>query len=360
MIKFVVLVLLLWCQFGWAHKASDSYLYFDGSSLRLDIALVDMLRLQNMDLDGDGALRWGELTASQAEFAVRVESALSLRSSQSGACALVAGLSGISEHSDGPYSSWRLSSPCFASPGGTLLLEYNLLFERDPLHRLLYKLADAEGERIGVLSPEQNTVFLTGGDHSLWATAGNFFWQGVIHLVGGFDHVLFLLVLVLPALSRSSGLHTLGHTMRELAWVVSAFTLAHSITLVMASMGWVRFPIAVVETVIAISISIAAALAFWPAQHVQRYLAFGFGLIHGFGFASVLADLLAASSLRVVALASFNIGIEVGQLVLVALALALLFPLREQRWFQRLLPVPLVLAAGVGVMWAVERAGDWL
>lgn len=344
-----------------AHKASDSFIYAAPGKLRIDIALQDMLRLQVMDLDGDGQLRWGELLAGEAEFANRLLAGISLIDARAPAgtgarCDLRAAIRGISEHSDGPYASWALQSPCLDS-GRALRLEYDFLFARDPLHRALYNIQTAEGKtRVGVLSPGDAGVLLSGPTLTLWQTSSQFFVQGVIHLLTGYDHLAFLLVLLLPVINPRSGYASTAATARELALIVTAFTLSHSLTLVLATLGWIVLPSHWVEFAIALSISAAALLAFLPQPKLQRYLALGFGLIHGIGFAGVLADLLDQSAARTLALASFNVGVEVGQLAVVLVGLLLLLPLRNRRVFQRrVIPATLCLTAATGVYWAMLR-----
>jgi hypothetical protein len=353
-----VLVFALLSNGAWAHKASDSFLYFNGDNqeLRLDLALRDMLRLQDMDLDGDGALRWAELQASETAFKRYIKQGLKVQ--QQGRdkhCPITMRLAGITQYSDGPYASWLIRSPCFAESSG-LSLDYQLLFDRDPLHRALYRLADGESESIGVLSPSQHRLSLDVTDGSAWQTISNFFYQGVIHLLLGYDHLLFLLVLLLPVLNNKEGISTPMAAVKELSWIVTMFTLSHSITLVLATLGWLVLPSGPVEVTIALSISLAALLAFWPHRRFQRYLALGFGLIHGLGFAGVLAGLLSQSASTPLALASFNIGIETAQIALVIMAVMLLYPIRHTMFFQRVLvPGSLGITAMAGLFWAVNR-----
>jgi len=180
---------------------------------------------------------------------------------------------------------------------------------------------------------------------------GEFVSLGVRHILGGFDHLAFLVALIVA----SRGL-------RALVGVVTSFTLAHSLSLGCASIGWVVPPARAVELVIALSIVFVALRnllddrprRLWPE-------AFGFGLVHGLGFAGALSETLASEPQKLPALYGFNLGVEIGQLAVVLLAVALLAAARrgaaaEQlapRWVR--LPASLVVAL-LGSYWVVSRA----
>lgn len=342
-----------------AHKVSDSFLYLTDSSVRLDLAIEDLLRLDRvggaaLDQNGDGTLTWGELVLAEERLGSAITAGVSLSLGQS-PCALAATLAGISRHSDGPYSAWQIDSPCLAQ-GGNLSLSYRLLFERDPLHRGLYRL-QREGEDIhfGVLSPQSDTVnWLETG---YWSTAKAFFVQGVIHLVTGYDHLLFLLALLLPVLRDQAGERRLSTVVRETVWIVTMFTAAHSVTLALATLGYLSLPSGPVEVAIALSVTAAALLALSPLHYrYQMALAFGFGLIHGLGFAGMLAGLLDATAGKAVALLSFNVGIELAQLLLVAVLVPILYTLRDYRTFFNIAsPLTSTAIAVVGLYWAWLR-----
>jgi hypothetical protein len=140
--------------------------------------------------------------------------------------------------------------------------------------------------------------------------------------------------------------------------VVTAFTIAHSITLSLAALEMVSLPSKMVESVIAISVALAALNNIFPVVKVERlwYVAFGFGLIHGFGFANVLADLELPRSVLAIALLSFNIGVELGQIVIVAVFFPVIFLMRNHSLY---LPVKLKLGSAlialVACSWTVDR-----
>lgn len=183
---------------------------------------------------------------------------------------------------------------------------------------------------------------------SAWATFGEFLWQGVWHILIGLDHILFVVVL-LVAVRR----------FKELALVVTSFTLAHSLTLALGALELVNPDPVIVESVIALSIVYVAIENLSTDQPRARYLVtFGFGLIHGFGFSGVLRDLGLPATHLAPALLAFNLGVELGQLALVAPLFPALAWLRARRptWARRLtlaMSAPVLLIA---VYWFFQRA----
>jgi hypothetical protein len=184
----------------------------------------------------------------------------------------------------------------------------------------------------------------------------------VRHIALGTDHLLFLLSLLLPAVLRRSGgrweperaLRAAGAGVLR---VVTAFTLAHSLTLSLAALGVLRLPSRLVETAIAASVVLAAANNLWPCVGGRRWLAaFGFGLVHGLGFASVLAGLGLPRTALVASLLAFNLGVELGQLAFVAALWPIVWRLRRWPGYPRV-----VLAGGsvaialLASLWLVER-----
>ncbi len=198
-----------------------------------------------------------------------------------------------------------------------------------------------------------------------WQALLQFGLQGLWHIWIGFDHILFLLSLLLPAVlvyqSRrwvpAEGFRQGGV---EVLKVVTAFTVAHSITLTLATLQWVVLPSRLVESTIAASVVLAALNNVWPLFQGQRWtVAFLFGLIHGFGFASVLTDLGLPSSALLVALFGFNLGVEVGQLAIVAVFLPLAWGLRSTAFYRRgVMTVGSLMIAALASIWLTERLFD--
>lgn len=357
-----LLLLALISQSGLAlaHKASDSFIYLDTTAgeLRIDVALRDLALLVPLDRDGDLQITGREVRSQREAITRTVESALEL-SAESGPCSLQGLQWGLSRHSDGRYAAARYRINC---PGGGEAdqLQYSLLFDRDSLHRGLVEITSDTDVSLAVLSPDHNELALATETSGMLATFTTFLREGVIHLLIGLDHILFLLVLVLPVslIGKDPESDTVKARMVRLAGIITAFTVAHSMTLALAALDLVTLPIAWVETVIALSIAVAALNVAWPVLGKKTWkLAFAFGLIHGFGFASVLGDLTSGVSDMAVALAGFNLGVELGQLGLLVLGFPVLYLLSQWRLYQRaLVPGILLAVAGISLFWAAERA----
>ena len=362
----VVLVLLLCQATAWAHKASDSYLMVDvkgqAVTAQWDIALRDIDFALGLDRDGNAEITWGELRARQSDVAAWALSRLTV--SRGGVCPLgVTGLQ-VDDHTDGGYAVLHLRGEC---PGatGALGLEYRLLFDLDKLHRGLLRLTLEDKTYTTVLSPTSGVVQFGAAQASRWAQFSQYLIEGIWHIWIGFDHILFLVSLLLPAvlvlhMRRWQGVSSFGTATREVLWVVTSFTVAHSITLSLAALGLVSLPSRLVESAIALSVVLAAANNLWPVVENRRWLvAFGFGLIHGFGFASVLAELGLPADALVLSLLGFNAGVELGQLAIVAGFLPVAFWLRNTRLYLRgVFVLGSWLTMLVALVWLVERALD--
>jgi hypothetical protein len=365
--KFAVLWVLLLCHMtAWAHKASDSYLIMDitGSAVTVqwDIALRDIDFALGLDRDGNAEITWGELRARQSDVAAWALSRLTL--TRSGVCPLALTSLQVDEHTDGGYAVLHLSGVC---PGaaGTLGLQYRLLFDLDSLHRGLLRLNLDGATHSTVLGPTSGLVQFGAAQASRWSPFSQSLVEGMWHIWIGFDNILFLLALLLPSVlvletRRWQGVSSFGMALREVLWVVTSFTAAHSITLSLAALGLVSLPSRLVETAIALSVVLAAANNLSPVVEHRRWLvAFGFGLIHGFGFASVLAELGLPADALVLSLLGFNAGVEVGQMAIVAGFLPIAFLLRNTRFYLRgVFVMGSWLTMLVALVWLLERAFD--
>ena len=357
---------LLLCGPVLAHKASDSYLRLDVQGAQVsgqwDIALRDIDFALGLDADGNGEITWGELRVRHDAVAVWALSALTLE--RGGTCPLRVTQHQVDEHTDGAYAVLTLAATCPAD-SGDLALTYRLLFDLDGLHRGLLRL-DLDGlTHSTVIAPDTRRQFFSAESVSRLTQFRQFLVQGVWHIWIGFDHILFLLSLLLPVvLVRTNdgwqGVGRLREAGREVLWVVTSFTLAHSITLSLAALGFVSLPSRLVESAIALSVVLAAFNNIVPLFDRRRWLvAFVFGLIHGFGFASVLAELGLPKDTLVLSLVGFNLGVEAGQLAIVAALLPVIFWLRNTAFYRRgvLLGGSLLIML-LALVWLAERVLD--
>ena len=346
-----------------AHKPSDSYLSLTprdgGWAARWDIALRDLEYAIGLDGNGDGAITWGEVRARESAVVAYALEHLTLRASDS-PCPARPGPLRVVEHSDGAYAVLDFALDCPAA--GVQALDYRLFFALDPSHRGLLRVDAPTGTETAVLSPERPQHLLNGAPASGWQQFASYWKEGVWHIWIGFDHILFLLALLLPAVlwwenGRWRPAAALRTVLLETAAIVTAFTLAHSLTLTLAVLSVVDLPSRLVETVIAFTIVLAALNNLFPLVTTRRWsLAFGLGLIHGFGFAGALRDLGLPGDALALALAGFNLGVETGQLVIVAVVLPLAYALRQTWLYRRLaLPVGSAAVASLALVWCLER-----
>ena len=359
-VSALLFVLLMMCCVDptAAHQTNTSYanLSVDDRTITLVLAMDDgdllLLFGETMDANGDGEL-WAdemvaEAEASQAWLAQRVR--------------LLA---------DGAPVAPSLGHPRVEADGdGNLFLKVALqvVLEAEPVsaqvdlsqllqppllsvHRNLLKVViPGQPEALVVLSAEQprHEVRLREEATGFWTQAGRFVWLGVEHIWIGYDHILFLLALIV-----------VGQRLGPLVKIVTAFTIAHSITLVLATLGWVILPSRLVEAGIALSIVYVAADNFWLGDGRYRWLlTFCFGFVHGFGFANVLRELGLPSEGLLASLLAFNVGVEAGQITIVAVLFPFILWLSRQSFHRR--AVQLISAAILlfGLGWLVERVFD--
>lgn len=345
-----------------AHKASDAYLFADpssqGSSVRWDIALRDLDAVLPLDADADRQLTWGEVRAAWPAIDALALGALKVRD-----CRFSIDSHALEQRQDGAYAVLLMSTACRIEAGTPV--SYTLFRDVDPTHRGLLRVRQAAGaDALRVLDPTSPEA-TEGAPASAAPSAASFLREGVHHIVTGYDHLLFLLCLLLPAvLRREDGRWQAVAGWRAALWpvakTVTLFTLAHSVTLALATLGWVHVPPSIVEPAIAVTIMLAALDNIRPLIRRGRGpIAFVFGLIHGFGFAGVLGELQLPPAAFGWALFQFNLGLELGQLAMVLLVVPALYLLR-----QRPLYVPGVMGAGslaaimLAGVWLVERVAD--
>jgi len=350
-----------------AHKPSDSRLSLGASDAaghiegRWDIALRDLDEVVGLDADGDGVITWGELRHRHADIASYALGRLTL-DADGQPCRIEAGEQLVDTHSDGAYTVLPLRIQCAAAPS-QLAIGYRLLADIDAQHRGLLKLDTAGGTRSAVLLPQGEAQRFTLAQPGRLQQFVQYLVEGVWHIWIGFDHILFLLALLLPAVRvwqppRWVPVARFAPAFWDVVRVVTAFTLAHSITLTLATLQWVSLPSRAVESAIAASVLLAALNNLYPWVLGRRWVvAFGFGLIHGFGFASVLAELGLPSDALLLSLLGFNLGVELGQLAIVVVFLPLAYALRRT-WLYRMVVFAggSALIAALAAAWLAERA----
>ncbi len=320
----------------------------DRIEAHLTFARADIESLIPVDADRDGKI-------TQAEFAQIKPQLLAL--AKESIAVFAAGHSIQTEVSnveldDSEGIHFKLS---FAKPEGEAFTFQSKLLDRLPRgHKQYLELLSDGNKLIGSRLLETGSNLYEPSAALLAETAERpqsfweFFKLGIEHIVTGFDHLAFLLALLLA-----------GSSLREAAKIITSFTIAHSITLGLATFDVVNLPSGIVEPIIAVSIVYVGLENILRREVKKRWLiTFAFGLIHGFGFASVLRELGIADqgSAAIVPLFSFNLGVEIGQIAIAALVLPLIWKLRRQPSFAvRYAPACSLLIVLAGGWWLLER-----
>ena len=358
-----------------AHELSSGYLTLSAGeentySGELLLKPDDIGQVAGLDTNGNGALTWGEIHQNQPLLQSYIAKVLSIKVDDT-PCKISLSMPNIRSVSGDSYLVSPIQVMCESA--GTLGIHYDGIFEHSPTHKLLVNvnLAGQSGvssqsstEKTSVTSVldfDNRSVTYDAVTTSLTALFISLVYEGVWHIFIGIDHILFLVATLLTVnLAREqkqwqkepSASRVIKHTVI----LVSAFTLAHSITLTATALNFIALDSRLVELGIAISVLLTALNNIYPLIVRLGIITFAFGLLHGMGFASVFADLNAQSNNLVLSVAAFNIGVEVGQLAIVAVLLPLLLWLRHYTFYAKtLMPLLSSVIAIIAINWTIQR-----
>jgi HupE / UreJ protein len=348
-----------------AHIASNGFLSLNvgGSQVSgaLELTLRDGELAVGLDRDGDGKVTWGELKSSQQALQIYTLAHLHLAGA-TGPCRLKFASVEVNDRVDGSYLWLPFAADC-ASVIKRLAIDYRILDAEDPSHRGLLSLTGGGTSQTAVLGGGSPARVFDLDRASPWQAFTEYLRAGTWHIWSGTDHLLFLLSLLLPAVlvrrqHRWEAVPMAAPAFANILKVVTAFTLAHSITLSLAAFDVIRLPGRLTESVIAASIMVAAVNNVFPVVTESRWrIAFAFGLLHGFGFASVLTEMGLAKGARLVSLIAFNLGVEAGQLAVVLTVMPVAYLLRSTAFYRRaVMPWGSMGVAALALVWLVQRA----
>jgi HupE / UreJ protein len=330
-----------------AHDFSTSWSVFrvDGPRVEVDLtlALADLHSGPNFDTDLDGRVTRSDVARQETRLFQTITDHFGVTAPD-------------------PPDTLEMASYTVEGDSGLTTVRLRYVFDHEvsevsvvssldqitqPDHRHLLQIGPEDEARFTVLTADAPNITI---DHAagipLWATVFEFIHLGVEHIFTGYDHLAFLIGLLLATT-----------TLLSLVQVVTFFTLAHSATLVLATLGIVALPPRLIESLIALSIAWVAVENFTGKMLVhRRVVTFVFGLVHGFGFSNVLRDMGLARSQLAVSLASFNVGVEIGQLLFVALLFPLLMFVFRQKWKEHAVAAASVSIMCLGFYWFVQRA----
>jgi HupE / UreJ protein len=387
---------------AWAHKASDAYLQLGEATapasqsaassatdtptaLRYSIALRDLdAAIETLDVDNNRSLEWGEVRQNLPAIQAWVGQGLLLQCDGKNT-PLSWAFESLEQRSDGAYIRLGSSAAC---PRGDFLITYQLMQNVDSTHRLLVG-GQLQGQSIAAVASPQNKPTVNLRPASAQAVQGGqgtpgvpatlpaqqsgpaafaqFFPEGIHHIATGYDHLAFLLALMLPIMLRrgsdsAQAAHALHHQrpgLVALLRTVTGFTIGHCITLVAATLGWITPP-TWVEPAIAISIGVSAWLNLYPVRWLRNdVLALGFGLVHGLGFSGLMREANVSDALLPWALAGFNLGVEAGQIAGVLVWCSLHWMVaRWQRYEQVVVRGGSWALLALASYWTLQRLGS--
>ena len=367
-----------------AHKESDAYVTLTGDPAdahllhgQWDIALRDLNFALGIDSNRDGDITWGEVKAHRQAIERYALARLSI-TGDGLECPLTATGQQINEHTDGAYNVIRFRAVCDKDIPNVLRLHYQLFADVDPYHRGIIT-AHVHGRTAGaVLGPGNQSASINLRTPNRWRQFKSFAYDGMWHIWLGLDHMMFILSLLLPSVlvwrvAATAGQSTSGAARGEwvpvdrlwpafvdIVKIVTAFTVSHSITLTLAVLGIVELPSRLVESGIALSIIVAALNNVYPVIDKRLWLlAFGFGFIHGLGFASALSGLDLPAGAMAASLGGFNVGVEIGQEAVVLAFMPIAFLLRATRFYRfGVVRVGSTIIIVISTCWLIERAFD--
>lgn len=361
----VVLSLAMASVSAWAHQANDSWLNFSFTKGAVagqwDLCVSDLDVALGLDDNDDGAVSEDELQSHNDAILAFVLPHLHVKTDGVDRTTRITGRK-LQSHLNGVYIAllFNLDGPAMPQ---TLQVTCDLFYDLNP--KFLNRLSlDANGQQRTInLTIDAPTQTFELSKPKVATQFFAFVHEGIWHIWSGFDHILFLLALLLPSVlwRQENVWQPVGGFRKALVnvlKVVTSFTVAHSITLSLATLGVLHLPSRLTESAIAASVVVAAANNIFPIFTRREWMvAFGFGLIHGFGFASGLSDMGITRENLAVTVIGFNLGVEIGQLAIVSAFLPIAYALRSSWVYPRI-----VLAGGscgivlLAAVWLIERA----
>ena len=331
-----------------AHQGSLAFWTIETGPEDIDskivVSLLDLNFLEQLDRDRDGLLDYDEVVAKQVLVEEKVLQHFVIRNDEQ---------EGTSEVRDlRVLKSGNLELSVrhrFGSRLGTLEIESTLFELTDDQHQTLCRVG-TEGEfteyMLNVRNPVERIEILQGWPGVIQRMS-RFLKLGVEHIFTGYDHLAFLL-----------GLIVLGGPLSGLVGVVSSFTVAHSLTLILATLDIVVLPTQFVETAIALSICYIALENMFVREIKYRWvITFFFGLIHGFGFSNILREMELPRKGLFTSLLSFNLGVEIGQVLVILMLFPLIFYISRKPWHSLAITLASSIILALGGFWFVERIG---
>ena len=364
MIRYIVFFILATTSLpSHSHELSNGYLVLRGESNEalsgeLSLKPQDIGQAAGIDINNDGKLTWGEVITNHNLAINYIQNHLIVRNSEN-RCAVSIARPSVQYISAESLLVYPLAVNC--SNLDELSLFYSGITNDFPTHKLLTSITINGHSNVYVLDKEQATITIPVQGTALLTQFSEMLYQGVWHIFIGLDHILFLVATLLTVnLQRRNQKWVKEQSttliLRNTIVLVSTFTLAHSITLTATALELITLNSRIVELGIAISVAMTALNNMYPMIMRLGFITFGFGLLHGMGFASVFGELNAQSGSLLFNVLAFNLGVELGQLVIVAILLPVLLVLRNLNIYAKaIMPVASSIIAIIALNWTLQR-----
>jgi len=347
-----------------AHQLSTAYLQLTLDSTgqlvgEWQVRLYDLELVIGVDTDSNGKLSWQELQDRAEVVNDYLINQLHIQRDKKQCVLALSKDWKIDSHFNEGYLLLPVRAQCALV--GDISLDYTAFFAQDAEHKLLLSLSSIDLTSNRVLSESQRNIVWNIQAGDVWKTFVEFVYQGMVHIWIGLDHILFLLSLLLTCVllrvkNAWQPQPDIKRILINAAWMVTAFTLAHSITLTMTALGVIQLSSRWVEVGIAVSVVLVALNNLFPFVLRLGWLTFGFGLLHGMGFAGVLGELGLPADHQWLTILAFNIGVEVGQMAIVIVLLPILILMRSRSWYWRYgLTITSVVILLIATQWLIER-----
>ncbi len=350
--KITIIVFLLFSSFSYAHWADlaslDIYLEETESKLLLNFPTAFVA---DYDDDKDNQISEQELRMHKKALEEFFNENIVLKDEQANRPSLDISIGQVIKNLDigeNTHSNIILQYSWRKAPK-SIYINYELFSDDAPAASNIASIYRNNKVESFVFSPSNRMLRLEPKQIPWWQQAKSFLLLGIKHILTGYDHLLFLLTIII-----------LGGNLKSLFKIITAFSFSHSITLTLAVLNIFTLPARFVESMIALSIIYVAAENLWrdpeKATKQRWLLSLFFGLIHGLGFAGILREMSLTKTNLLSSLVSFNIGVEIGQVAIVSLAYLILLALKRWSWSSSVRSALSLGAVVIGVFWFIERA----
>ena len=366
-----------------AHEPDHSYLYLkifkEGMAGRIEMTAKDMNRALNLNLPDALSLEMIDPHLNSIYDYLKKNVAFSSVGENYGLKFTEPSVLELEEMED--FIRFEFETDKFTKEPEVLDIKYDVLFDQYPRHKGI--LIVEQNWKAGIVNNQTmiSSIFEQGNTRDQLSLEDSSIWKGVVALIKlgmwhiwiGLDHILFIVALILPAVVRRKEendavadyssvwkpVEKFRPAFLYILKIITFFTIAHSITLALAALEIVNLNSRFVESTIAISIALAAYHNIRPILKGKEWvIAFGFGLFHGFGFASVLGEKGLSGDYMTLSLFGFNVGVEIGQVLIICGIFPILYLIRKHKLYPALIKYGSMVLIFISLYWFIERGFD--